>query len=498
MSRENDKCIEYLPSQKDTLTHKRVVEIPQSELPPVPQAPKKMLVDRLPHRKVTSAMMRVIRGVYPKTQASRQRMLSQWNFKNVYTHIMTDTLYRNSLYNMASTFVLGGFGFVFWIIIARLYKPENVGIATTLISIMTLLSSFTILGLNSSLTRYLPQSTHRHELINTAFVIVTLAMLLPAAIFFLGLPLFSPQLLFLRSNVFYMLTFILFTIFTSWNILVDSIFMAFRAAGNILVKNMLVSILKLVLPFALVTLGAYGIFTSSASALALGVLAGLTILSFKFKIRHSISVDLSLIKKYSVFSLANYLVVFIRTMPSLVLSVIILNVLSAKYAAYYYVASSIQSVLLIIPIAAEVALLAEASHNEAELKKYVKKAFAMAYVILIPATALIVSYGYILLQFFGKSYATEAFEFLQLYCISTIFTALLLISTAVMNVKHKIKTLVISNVAVAILTLCLCIAFISSKLVGIGWGWILGQAIAGLVSLYFIIRYCSDTPQSRA
>jgi Na+-driven multidrug efflux pump len=63
-----------------------------------------------------------------------------------------------------------------------------------------------------------------------------------------------------------------------------------------------------------------------------------------------------------------------------------------------------------------------------------------------------------------------------------------------MNVKHKIKTLVILNIIGSVLTFCLSCAFISAGLVGIGWGWILGQAITGLVSLYFIIRNYSDTP----
>jgi O-antigen/teichoic acid export membrane protein len=67
-----------------------------------------------------------------------------------------------------------------------------------------------------------------------------------------------------------------------------------------------------------------------------------------------------------------------------------------------------------------------------------------------------------------------------------------------MNIKHKIKTLIVSNVLAAIVTLSLSCAFISNKLVGIGWGWTLGQVIAGLVSLYFIIHYYSDAPRSRA
>ena len=62
MSRENDKRKEYLLSQKDTLIHKRVVEIPPSDPPPFSQAPQKMLMDRLSNSKATSAVVGVIRG----------------------------------------------------------------------------------------------------------------------------------------------------------------------------------------------------------------------------------------------------------------------------------------------------------------------------------------------------------------------------------------------------------------------------------------------------
>src|SRR5437588_4806449 len=174
-------------------------------------------------------------------------------------------------------------------------------------------------------------------------------------------------------------------------------------------------------------------------------------------------------------------------MPSLILPVIILNVLSAQYAAYYYIASMIQSILQIIPAATAHALLTEGSYSEAELKKHVKKAIITILAILIPAIALIVLAGNILLQFFGKNYAFEAFQFLQLYSISTILTAVLLISNAIMNIKHQIKSLVISNVIASVLTLWLSYAFISGGLVGLGWGWLLGQALAGLVSIWFIV-----------
>src|SRR6202035_1727316 len=134
----------------------------------------------------------------------------------------------------------------------------------------------------------------------------------------------------------------------------------------------------------------------------------------------SISVNFSRIKETSVYAFANYIVSFMASMPSLVLPVIILNVLSARYAAYYYVASMIQNTLLIIPLATAQALLAEGSYNEAELKKHVIKAITIILAILVPATLIIILFGNILLQFFGKDYASEALQFLQLYSFSTI------------------------------------------------------------------------------
>ena len=182
-------------------------------------------------------------------------------------------------------------------------------------------------------------------------------------------------------------------------------------------------------------------------------------LIFNFKIRFSISVNFSLVKETSVYSFANYITEFMFNSPSLVLPIIILNVLSAKYAAFYYIASMIQNILLIIPLATTQALLTEGSYNEAELKRHVKKAITTIFVILTPATTVVVFAGNLLLQVFGARYANETFQFLQLYSVSTMFTALILIANAVMNIKHQIKLLVIFNTIAAIFTLSLLLCF---------------------------------------
>lgn len=425
-------------------------------------------------------------------ETPKLKAVNRLNLKNIYTHVLTDPLYRNSIFNMAGTFIAGGLGYVFWIAIARLYKAEDVGIATTIISIMTLLSSFTILGLNSSLTRYLPKSANKNEFISSSFIIVAIVSILASAIFLLGLRLFSPQLLFLQSNFFYFASFTFFVIFCSWNVLIDSVFMAFRSAGSMLIKYIIISLIKLLLPFALIAFASYGIFVSAALPITLGALFSLSIIIIKFKVKLSISINFRLMRENLWFSMANYIISFTFNVPPLVLPIIILNDLSAKYAAYFYVASMIQSMLLVIPIATSQALLTESSYNESGIKKHVKKAITNISIILIPATAVVIFAGRILLQLFGRNYAVEAFQFLQLYSASTIFTALLLVANAILKIKEKIKSLIILNIMAAIITLSLSYVFISSKLVGIGWSLMLGQAIPGLISIYFIVHNCSD------
>src|SRR5437773_4097092 len=68
--------------------------------------------------------------------------------------LQENTLYKNSLYVMASNMVLIGSGFLFWIIAARLYGAAQIGIATSLYSLLTLLSTLSLLGFNSGLMRF--------------------------------------------------------------------------------------------------------------------------------------------------------------------------------------------------------------------------------------------------------------------------------------------------------------------------------------------------------
>ena len=395
--------------------------------------------------------------------------------------IMTDTLYLNSLYLMASTFIMAGFGFIFWIIVAHYYSTDSVGIATTVLSVMTLLASLSTVGLNVSLSRFLPKSKTRNALITTAFSVVALTSIITTSIFLAGLTVFSPDLLFLRSNIFYIISFIIFVICYTWELLVDSVFVAYRAASNVFWKSALLSVLKLIFPFFLLMLGAYGIITANAIAMASAVIFSYVVLKKRFSYVVKPVITFSLLKEMASFSWGSFVAGLLANAPSLLLPVIIINTLSPKYAAYYYIASMIQNILYIIPLATTQTLLTEGAYDEKDLQVNVRKAVISTFLLLIPATLIIVFFGGILLHIFGKSYAADAFQFLQLYSISTVFTAVILIGGAIFRIKHHLEALIFMNLIGAILTIGYSYAFISYKLVGIGLGWIIGQGITAVL-----------------
>jgi O-antigen/teichoic acid export membrane protein len=178
--------------------------------------------------------------------------------------------------------VIAVFGFFFWNINVGLYSTEQVGIWTTLISIMTLISSFSILGFGNGLIRYLPKSERKNQKINTSFSIVVLMSILVSVIYLIFMKTFSPKLLFVRENTLFSLLFILFVVFSSLSTISANVFIAYRSSKFVLIKNTISIIVKLILPIFLVTIGAYGIFLPMGIATAVAFLLSLVFLILCF------------------------------------------------------------------------------------------------------------------------------------------------------------------------------------------------------------------------
>ena len=129
---------------------------------------------------------------------------------------MDDSLYRNSIYLMLSTAALAFFGFFFWLLVARIFTSVQIGLATTLISVASLISAFSLLGLNSGLIRYLPTSETKNDKINTSFALIIMTAIFLSIFYLLIVHLFTPKLEFIRENLYYSILFIIFMVCFEW------------------------------------------------------------------------------------------------------------------------------------------------------------------------------------------------------------------------------------------------------------------------------------------
>jgi len=405
--------------------------------------------------------------------------------KKIYNKIMNDSLYRNSIYLMLSTLIMSVFGFIFWMINARLFTTEQVGLATTIISASVLITSISALGLGAGLIRYLPKSERKNQKINTCFTLIALFTIVVSVIFLLVIDFTSPKLHFIKQNMILAFIFILFMAVSSLGNLIDSIFIAYRNTKFILLENSIYSVLKLIFPFLLVSLGAYGIFGSYMLAITLGTIVSFFILIYKFDYKPKFAFYDSIIKKIGKYSFGNYVAGIIGSLPTLLLPLIITNILTPETTAYYYMAMMIASTLFIIPNATSNSLFAEGSYDEKNLKHNIWKAIKMIALFMIPAVILTILFGKYVLLLFGKSYSSEGYMFLNLMAISGIFVAINAIFTSVFKVQKRIKEIITRSIIGSIGILALAYLFINQSrgLLGIGYAYIIGQII---ITLFFV------------
>lgn len=386
-------------------------------------------------------------------------------------------LYLNSFYILLTNISSALFGFVFWIIAAKLYTPQEVGIATALISSMSLIVLVAKVGLDFSIIRYFPVRD-KSAVYNTSIVITTLSSLIFGLIFILGADLFSPELkeIYTLGSVGLLLIFIIAN--TTAN-LAGIAFVALRRSDYYLIQNLLTGS-KILLLFPLMYLGAFGIFGSVGLSFILTTIFS-SLLIMKSGIRHSFNVDKEFLAESSRFSLGNYLIGLFQTAPNLILPIMVLNILGADAAAYYYIAFSVAFILFIVPNAISTSLFVEGSNGESLRLSTIRSLIAI-YALLIPAVIILYSSGDVVLGIIGKEYATNGFELFQVMIFTSLVLPMTYIYSAVKRVQNRVRELVLLNGLIFALLVGLAhICMINYGIVGIGYAWVISYAVGVLL-----------------
>lgn len=163
--------------------------------------------------------------------------------------VRDDSLLRNSLFIMLTSGIGSATGYLYWVIAARTYSASDVGLVSAIISAMTLTSILSILGFGSTIVQNLPHRAAGRDwsaTVNTALVAASVTSLLGGVVA-VTILISSPQFGTMANNTAYLAAFLFSIPLWTASTLVDAVFTAERVTGNMLVRNLIFSILKIVL-----------------------------------------------------------------------------------------------------------------------------------------------------------------------------------------------------------------------------------------------------------
>lgn len=272
------------------------------------------------------------------------KQISRMNLRTI-ARLASDPLYRNSFIMAFSNIFNAGCGFFFWIIAARLYTVEQVGLATALLSSIWLVSLFSMLGFDTTIIRFISLE-NKGKLIGTSLIITTAACILTGVIFILLADFISPSMLYLRE-LGYALAFLLIGVLNSVAGLTGTASIADRKAEHYFLQILFMA-LRIPALVPLVFLGVFGIFGSFGLGYLVASVVGLAAFQRSIAtIRPEVNWDF--VHRSFRFSSRNYISNILFVAPTLIISIMVLNMLGAAEAAKYYIALAIGSMVLIIP-----------------------------------------------------------------------------------------------------------------------------------------------------
>jgi len=383
---------------------------------------------------------------------------------------------------MASTAIMSALGFVFWVFVAHLYNPADIGVAATLISISTLVSNFSLLGLNSGIVRFLSASKQPSRDINAAALTVAAVTILAAAIYAFIVTHFGGSIALLNSP-WHKLAFIGLMCAVSLNSLTDAVFIANRRGEYHTIGYATFGAVKLILPLVLVPFGAVGIY----GAYILAMLASLLI-SYYLMLKGCNYVTRSkpnwrFLKNIWRYTVHNYMAVVIAGLPAQLMPLFIVRNLGAASAGYFSMAWTMANLLYVVPSAATQSLLAESAFDSRRRVEQLKRTIRLLIILLVPAVSVAVLISPYMLDIFGDRYRIYGTTIFQIFAISTFFIAISSVCNTILNLRHRTRGIVVAQSINLIVTFVSATMLYKHGLTGIGLSMLYGYIASCLCHL---------------
>jgi O-antigen/teichoic acid export membrane protein len=401
--------------------------------------------------------------------------------------------------------VNAGLGFLFWVVAARLYSAENVGIGTAAISAMALVGNISRLGLDVALVRLLPGRSpgQRQSVINASLAVVAVVGMLAGLVFALQ-PVFANETSrLLRQRLWVMLGFALTCAGWGVGLVLEQVLVVNKRGQYVVWKNLAFSLSKLVAlaPLVLPVIDQrLSVLTATAIGVAAGLVVGLQGLRTNATRQWgAMRIGLTEVRSsLAGYALKNYISALIAGLPGWLLPLIVVERSGARAAAYFYTSWMIMSIVNNGPAALGSALLAEGARQGQASQPLLRKAYTYALLFMVPAVLAILVAGQWLTPIFGRTYAEGGRELLPYLAIAGLPFAIVQISFMELRLEKELLVLCAAATLLSAITLVGSYVLLPVLgLIAIGIVWLMSCSLTAILSLWLVGRSLTKAKENQ-
>jgi O-antigen/teichoic acid export membrane protein len=409
-------------------------------------------------------------------------------------------LFRSTHALMLTTVVNGALGFGFWVLAARLYSADLVGINSALIAIMTTIATLSQFSLGVMFIRFLPESNRPRRMILIGYALSAAAAVVIAALLAIIVPRISGDVSVLRTHPWLAAVWVASAALWCVFGLQDRALTALRFTKWVPLENGVFGAAKIVVLLLMASIGAAeGILFAWVVPMVLLILP-VTWLVFgpaatRHRPVHQEGVVLGFGKRrvLKFLGFTGLATVFDQGMQAAI-PLLVVGILGASENAYFYIPFTITMTVEILIDSGAIALTVEGSFAATRLRELTVSVVRRLLVLVTPVIVALIVFAPIVLIFFGRAYVDHSTTVLRLLAVATVLRGAIGVFVGVCRVQGRGVVIFIQSLATAIFGVVF-IAFGAHAwgLNGVGLAWLAANALVAIVSLPLLWHFMRDS-----
>jgi O-antigen/teichoic acid export membrane protein len=409
-------------------------------------------------------------------------------------------LYRNAYLLAINTVSTACLGFFYWLLTARLYSAQSVGLNSAFISAMMYIGGISSFGLHSALLRFIPNAGNRPgRFIASTYLGAFAISMVISILFLLGQNLLMPEQSFLKRGEAFVCWFVL--AIALWDVftLQDGALTGLRQPQWVIVENFLFGVAKIVLLIILATsIPGYGIFASWMLPVVVLIVPVNWLIFCRVVPKLTASeIDSSLsMRGIAGFLGGAHLSTIFEYSTIYMLPLVVIAVAGEADNAYFYISRTLTYSLSLVAGSMCQSLVVEGAIDQTRLGDYTLKLLKQLILLFTPAVFVLIVAAPIVLSVFGEDYVANGTNVLRLLSLAAIPGLLNTLCVYAAFVRQDMHKRVVISIVDCALTLTLSMLFLPRfGIVGVGLACLLSQIVNALVfSIPYLYRTIKGSP----